>query len=192
MPLSNLNLTKNMNPVMEANAWILAVLGAGLGIAVLTDMTRHRIPNWLTVSTALLCLLLQVGSAQWNGLLLGIGGLLVGLLCFMPSYLFGAMGAGDVKLMAAVGAALGPWNTSVAVVLTIISGGAIALAYIGLRGGIGAMLQRYGCMFSLLRQQQPQYIPPASDEAAARRIPYALAITCGTVLSVWMVSGQLK
>lgn len=176
---------------MEASNLITMVLGTGLTIAVLTDLTTQRIPNWLTLALAVACLGLQSWAGQWEGLLLATEGLLVGLLCFLPFYLFGAMGAGDVKLLAAVGAGLGPSTVFVSALMTVIAGGLIALVYIGLRGGIGAMFRRYVCMILLMAQRQPQYLAPASDEAAALRFPYALAIACGTGLSVWLVNGQM-
>ncbi len=176
--------------IMDADAWILTVLGTGLGIAVLTDITTHRIPNWLILGIAIACLLLHSWFEQWNGLLLATTGLMVGLLCFLPLHLFGAMGAGDVKLMAAVGSALGPESVLVAVLLTVLSGGFIALLYIGLRGGMGAMLRRYGFMVFLLTQRQPQYLPPVANETAGLRFPYAMAIACGTAMALWIVSGQ--
>lgn len=175
---------------MEMNDWLLLVLVTGLGLAVVTDISTHRIPNWLTFGIATLALVSQAWLGQWMGLALALGGLLVGLLCLLPSHLFGFMGAGDVKLMAAVGAVLGPWPTLIAVVMTLLCGGLIALTYIGLRGGLGAMVRRYGCMAMLLAQRQAQYLPPAGDEAAALRFPYALAIASGTALTLWYGSGQ--
>jgi prepilin peptidase CpaA len=174
-----------MDPNMQADTWILTVLFVGLGIAVVTDLMTHRIPNWLTFGLVLIALVLQFWLGQWNGLLLATGGLMVGLLCFLPSYLFGMMGAGDVKLMAAVGAVLGPWATLIAVLSTLVAGGVIALGYIGRRGGLVAIVRRYGCMFFLLVQRQPQYLPPEPNEAAAQRFPYALAIASGSALSLW-------
>lgn len=175
---------------MEMNAWILTVLGTGLGVAVVTDVSTHRIPNWLTLSTGLVCLALQAWFGQWNGLLLGLEGFFVGLFCFLPSHLFGAMGAGDVKLMAAVGTAIGPWPAFVAVLMTVVAGGAIALVFITAKGGMGDMFRRYASMVRLLVLRQPRYLAPEPDEAAAIRFPYALAIACGTAMSVWWVSGQ--
>ena len=175
---------------METNGWLLAVLGTGLGIAVMTDLKTHRIPNWLTLTMAMAGLVLQFWFGQWNGLMLAMTGLTVGLLCFLPLHLFGAMGAGDVKLLAGVGTLLGPWAVFVTALLTIIAGGVIALVNIGLRGGVGAMVRRYGYMILLLKQGQPHYLPPAADEAAALRFPYALAIAFGTVMSVWFITAQ--
>jgi len=175
---------------MEANGWILLVLGTGLFIAVMMDFATHRMPNWLTLSIAVICLALQFWFGEWSGLLLAAAGLMVGLICFLPSHLFGAMGAGDVKLMAAVGTALGPWPVFVSALLTILAGGAIALMYISIRGGLGALLRRYRSMAELLVRRQPHYLPPVDGEAAALRFPYALAIASGTTMSVWCMSGQ--
>lgn len=177
-----------MDTNMETNTWAVVVLGIGLATAVLTDITTHRIPNWLTLSLATACLLLQLWFNQWHGLLYSTTGLVVGFLCFLPSHVYGAMGAGDVKMMAAVGTALGPWTVLIAVVLTIITGGLFALIHIGLKGGIGSMLRRYSHMFLLLLRLRPQYVPPAVNEASALRFPYALAIASGTATALWLVS----
>lgn len=173
---------------MNANSWVLFTLGSGIGTAVIIDTFTHRLPNWLTLGIAVTCLLLHFVFFSWVGLAVAATGLLVGLLCFLPFHLFGAMGAGDVKLMAATGAALGPRTVLLTVVLTIIAGGCIALVYIGWKGSLGALLNRYGRMLRSLAKWQPQYLPPAAEEAAAVRFPYALAIACGTAMSIMYTS----
>jgi prepilin peptidase CpaA len=62
------------------------------------------------------------------GLLAALGGSMVGLLIMLPGYLFGGTGAGDVKLLAAAGAWLGPMGTVRAFVFTMLAGAAIAMA----------------------------------------------------------------
>jgi len=169
---------------MMLSHWAITVLFVGLVAAVVSDLSSHRIPNTLTFSMILVALVLHTWFGHWEGLAFALSGLIAGLLCFLPFHLFGTMGAGDVKLLAAVGAIIGPGTVVIAALMTILAGGLIALVYITAQGGLLAMLRRYKSMLVLLTARQPQYIPPARGEAAGSRFPYALAIACGTTLAV--------
>ncbi|MCG2582415.1 MAG: A24 family peptidase [Marinobacter sp.] len=165
------------------NPFLMALI-IGLGLAVLIDATKHRVPNWLNLGIVLAGFTFQIWSEYGSGLGAGLLGLVVGLLCFLPFHIFGAMGGGDVKLLASVGAFLGPVNVFVAALMTIMAGAIIALVYITARGGLLPMVRRYNSMLMLLVAGQPQYIPPALGESAGLRFPYALAIACGTALAI--------
>ncbi|MFL1467333.1 prepilin peptidase [Marinobacter sp. HN1S83] len=169
---------------MDGGAGITAILISGLVAAVVFDCSESRIPNWLIVCLAVVGIVLHTWMGHLGGLLQALAGLLVGLLCFLPFYVFGAMGAGDVKLLAAVGVLIGPAQVAFAAILTVIAGGVIALIYITVRGGLLQMIRRYRSMLMSLATMQPRYIPPAPGEAAGLRFPYALAIACGTALAV--------
>lgn len=169
---------------MDLNKWTLTTLLAGLVVSVLSDLAVRRIPNLVTFSMVVVAVALHSWFGQWEGLVFSISGMLTGLLCFLPLYAFAAMGAGDVKLLSAVGALVGAKVVFMAALMTVIAGGVIALGYITIRGGLPTMLRRYFSMLWLLAARQPQYIPPAPGEAAGLRFPYALAIACGTVLAI--------
>jgi len=169
---------------MSGSESILVLLITGLLLAVVIDLREHRIPNWLVSCLVVGGIALQFWFYQWHGLLTAFLGLTVGLFCFLPFHVFGALGAGDVKLLAAVGALIGPNLVFLAAMLTILCGGVIAIAYITFKGGLPKMLSRYGSMLFFLVVRQPQYIPPAPGEAAGLRFPYAIAIAVGTTLAV--------
>jgi len=169
---------------MELPIAIVLLLIVGLGTSICSDLVTHRLPNWLTFGLAIAAISTNSCLGLWDGFIQSVLGLSVGLLCFLPFHLFGAMGAGDVKLLAAIGALIGPVNVFIAALMTILSGGLIAVFYIAARGGLRPMIRRYNTMLILLVALQPQYIPPAPGEAAGLRFPYALAIACGTVLAV--------
>jgi prepilin peptidase CpaA len=169
---------------MDLSGWAITTLTVGLVIAVFSDLSVHKIPNALTVGMVIVALTLHTWFGQWEGLMFSLAGLLAGLLCFLPLYAFAAMGAGDVKLLTAVGAVLGAKMVFIAALMTVITGGILALAYVAARGGLPAMAKRYVLMFQLLLARQPEYIRPAPGEAAGLRFPYALAIACGTALAV--------
>ncbi|MCL6458650.1 MAG: prepilin peptidase [Gorillibacterium sp.] len=85
--------------------WI--TLGVLVGAAMITDMRSQCIPNWLTLSGAALGFLLQIFSSGKEGLGHAAIGLALGFIPFFLLYLFGALGAGDVKLFAAIGSITG-------------------------------------------------------------------------------------
>ena len=93
-------------PVSNAAAGVLA---AGLAAATVIDLRSRRIPNELTAAMAVLGLgLAATGSRAASPSAASLAGFVLGLLLMMPGYALGATGAGDVKLMAAVGAIVGP------------------------------------------------------------------------------------
>ena len=100
----------------------LTILAAGLGaVAIVEDLRRRRVPNWLTaagVAGGLGC----AAWGGWHGLGIAAAGTLVGFL-LLPFHWCGAMGGGDVKLMAAYGAVLGPSGILLAAVFAAIFGG---------------------------------------------------------------------
>jgi prepilin peptidase CpaA len=112
------------------SALVLSLLGAMLTIAVYTDVSRHRIPNKLTLVGLCSGLLLQAVMAGFPGLLTGFLGGLVGLSCFAPFYVLRGMGAGDVKLLAAVGTFLGPLGAGYAAIFSLVAGGVGAIGYV--------------------------------------------------------------
>ncbi len=113
----------------------------------------------------------------------------MGFLIFIPFYALGGMGAGDVKLMAAVGAFLGLLDTLLAAGLTLAAGSVMGVFVLFYRRGTLVAFQRYGLILKCLATTgQLSYIPPAPGEAATTRFPYALAIFTGTVAALWHLS----
>lgn len=159
-----------------------------LSAATYLDLRRHRIPNALTFGGALLGLALQTSLLGFDGFLTSLGGFGIGLAVLLPFYLLGGMGAGDVKLMGAVGTFLGIQYALLATALTLIVGGILAMLVLLARRGTQATLRRYGLMAkTLLLTGHVSYVPPAADEAAATRFPYAVAIALGTMgIIAWL------
>ena len=113
----------------------------------------------------------------------------MGLVILLPFYLARGMGAGDVKLMAAVGTFLGPAHTLLAASLSLIVGGVLAVLVIAVHGELLSTLCRYGAMLkTLIYSHTWCYVPPESGEAAAMRMPYAIAIASGTLVALWRLS----
>lgn len=109
---------------------VVAVLILALLTASITDILSHKIPNWITYPVIILALLAYSTISGSKGLIFSAEGLGLGLVLLLPFYAAGGMGAGDVKLMTAVGAVLGPGKLLGAFVCTGIAGGFWAAAVI--------------------------------------------------------------
>jgi prepilin peptidase CpaA len=147
---------------MLSSAMVIAV---GLP-AVWIDARTRRIPNVLVGVTLLAGFAVQATSHGSTGLGLAIAGAAIGLAALLPLYLAGAMGAGDVKFMGALGAMLGPYGAMWGVALTLIAGSALALAMLGWRRWVALEAPAAG-----------------SPGSRASRIPYAGAIVTGSLFA---------
>jgi prepilin peptidase CpaA len=169
-----------------AAATLLAILSA----AVWVDMREHRIPNLVSLGGILAGLWLHTWFHGLEGLFSGLGGMAVGLGVLLPFYIFKGMGAGDVKLMAAVGAFMGPLNVLLAIGLTLFAGSIAGMAILIYRRGLGQALRRYWFTFRwLLTTGGLHYDRPAEGEAATLRFPYALAIALGSLAALLHLNG---
>jgi len=162
-------------------AWLVSFV---LVEAAVIDGRCLRVPNWLTfhfLIAGLTCAYLRGGSELLLTSLVGAG---VGLLTLLPLYSIGGMGAGDVKLMAGLGAWIGPWFTLWAFVSTALMGSVMAVVMIvhsrHLYRHLG-MLYTIGLEVLTLRN------PVVLAERAARRkpamllLPYGIPIAAGTI-----------
>jgi prepilin peptidase CpaA len=128
--------------------------------AVWLDHRHHRIPNWLTGSLLVAAIVVQSIVQGVTGLGMALGGMLVGFGVFLVPYLKRGMAAGDVKLMAAVGACLGPTLALLAACASLIVGGGIAVL--------------------LLTYRYYRESTATVDALLLTRFPYASAIAIGT------------
>jgi prepilin peptidase CpaA len=152
------------------------------------DLRTLRIPNALSVSGAILGLVIFTSDSGIAGLGHSLSGLGLGLLLMLPGYVLKATAAGDVKLMAAVGGLLGPHRLLGALLYTILVAGVIGLiiALIAWRTrGATAPFKRYGELIRfLLVTGRISYIGPRVGEALAGRMPLAVSIALGTTASL--------
>ncbi len=104
---------------MRLEEWVAAGLGCA---AVVCDLRWRVIPNWLAVLGLAAGLILNACSSGWHGATAALSGTAAGLAVFLVFHFVGGMGGGDVKLMAAFGAVLGPAGILTAAVLAAIAG----------------------------------------------------------------------
>jgi prepilin peptidase CpaA len=154
-----------------------------LTLAAAFDLKEQRIPNALTLPVMAFSIIYFIYLNGLDGFLHSTGGLLLGLALLLPVYIIGGMGAGDVKLMGAVGSVLGPQGVFVAFLYSAIAGGAYALFILARSKALSRTACRYGLMLKgYLGTGQLMYVPP--DEVKLPPLCYGLAISLGTILSV--------
>lgn len=153
------------------------------------DLRQRRIPNALVLVGAIVGLLLQAALEGPSGVLVASLGVVVGISIFIPGYLLGFTGAGDAKLMASIGAFLGPLGVFQVGVLSILAGGIFGLllfAYGLLSRGAILPWSRYTLMArTFYFTGRPLYIAPKDGEVMGRKFPFAVSIAIGT--TGWMI-----
>ncbi|HSQ91360.1 MAG TPA: A24 family peptidase [Nitrospiraceae bacterium] len=155
-----------------------------LGTAIASDLRWKTIPNWLTGPSILVGLGFHTAMNQFTGLLFSLEGAAVGLGLFVILYVCGWMGAGDVKLFAAVGSFLGPAQTISAAVAIALVGGLLALVVLGSHQGWRTMgLWIWSYVQTMLFTRSVQALTPV--QVTAPKVPYAIAIGIGTIGSYW-------
>ncbi len=143
------------------------------------DLRTHRIPNIVTMPLAALGF--GLAAAGSTGLTVGTAlfGSFVGLMLMLPGHLLGGTGAGDVKLVAALGALLGPSRVVFAFLYSAIAGGVLAIAVASARGRLNGTFQRTAQLVT-----NPVAGKQAVDAPGANnRFCYGPAIAAGTVLA---------
>lgn len=157
------------------------VFAALLVAACVADLRTRRIPNALVLSLVILGVIVAIAS---RGLVSGGGRSLAGagsgLAIWLPFWLLGMMGGGDVKLFAAGAAWLGPSGALEGALLAGLFGGVLSVGY---------LLFQHGFTYTFMRLSHGLQHPPALREAAPskwdRRMPYALAMCAGLAIEAW-------
>ena len=164
----------------------MLLLAALLLAAVATDLRSRRIPNLLVIDGIVIAHAAHAaalftgtdpvaGPAWWSPL----AGVAIGFAALLPLYLKGACGAGDVKLMAMVGAFVGAKTVLVATICTLLAGGLLALLFMLGRGVAAHTLNNLRVMFLARGARSASSRATPLDRTAAR-LPYAVAIAMGT------------
>jgi prepilin peptidase CpaA len=159
---------------------VVVLLIAMLAIATCADLRSSRIPNAVSIAGIGIGAISHAYLAGFQGLLFSLAGLGVGFGLFFILYVSGGIGAGDVKLMSAVGAMLGPYGAVISVFLAILCGGVYAILAMSYHWGLMATGQKLACATKSVVQFRPEAW--AHELKLPFRLRYGLAITGGTLL----------
>lgn len=167
------------------------------------DMQERRIPNGITVTAIILGWLFGLVSNGFNGLLNSLFGSAIGLTIFLIPFALGGMGAGDVKLLAAIGSLMG-WRFAVnAAIYSALVGGIMVLFYLVKHHQLKNTLKNIAFLFiTLLTKLFMKYrftdkliylqhrMAKNSTGYEKIYIPYGVAIAMGSLL-VWVMENNL-
>ena len=185
--------------MFTANNMLVLML---VGTSGFFDAKERKIPNKITFTGIIVGMIVNLISGGWTGLLLSIGGMLAGLAIFFLPFVMGGMGAGDVKLMGAIGALMG-WQFSLLTALySSLVGGGMVIVYLLYTGKLRdyfkkIILSFIQLLFLFLNQlgsnekieNLQQHFIKNGQEYKRIYIPYGVAIAGGTVL-VLIASNQ--
>ena len=164
-----------------------AALASGLLVATVVDIRWRRIPNALTATMAGVGVGLAAAGVSGISLGASMAGLALGLALMLPRCAFGPTGAGDVKLMAAVGAIVGPALVVSAFLFTAIAGGVLAVAVAIRRRRLGATFVRTGRLIAA----RPDASEDIRGAGSSNRFAYGPAIAIGSMFAATVGSRVL-
>jgi prepilin peptidase CpaA len=178
--MNSLEVWQSLFPQLP-RATLVVLLVYLIGAAIF-DVRYRRIPNWLNLTGVLLGFGINtVIGAPGYGFLFALLGFAVGLFSFMAFYVMRYTRAGDVKMMAALGALVG-WKAWVGLFLvTAIVGGIMALLLVAMRGRLQRTLWNVGFMVSEMAKARPAYV---SREELDVRSPKSLRLPRGAVVAI--------
>jgi prepilin peptidase CpaA len=166
--------------------WIVALI---LVEAAVIDGLALRVPNWLTYHFLMAGLLFAAATGGQDKLLWASSGAVVGLMSLLPLYAIGGMGAGDVKLMAGMGAWIGPLLTFKAFVATAAVGGGIAIAMMAYSGELWRhliMTHEIGREILVIRNPNMLAAKAAERKPCMMLLPFGIPIAIGSIaLFAW-------
>lgn len=154
--------------------------------AAVIDWRFRRIPNWLNLVMAIAGIGLSIQGVTGVTVGMSILGLFAGFLLLFPAFALGAMGGGDVKMLAAVGAWAGPLGVLIVLIAATVAGAAIAIGQAIYSGKLSALLHNSGVLMLNLahaRSVGAEHIEQTgkSFRSIDRPLPYAVAILAGVV-----------
>ncbi|MBU8914609.1 A24 family peptidase [Bacillus sp. FJAT-29953] len=163
----------------------LIILGIVLIICLITDIKSRKILNKVTIPAIILGFAYSVITNGFQGLLFSGKGFLVGLILLLIPFILGGMGAGDVKLMAAIGALMGTEFVFYSFIYTALIGGVIGLLLIIKNKGFITLVKSSLFNLLFLRSNLGEIII-SQDKKGSVSFPYGVAIVLGTLCAlVW-------
>lgn len=177
-------------PLIQHLVWSEAVIwGLALAVALWAgwlDWKSRRIPNWLTVSGFALGLGVNAVISGWSGIVKGLEGTGIGIGVLLIPVMLRGIGAGDLKLMASLGAFLGPWKLVSVLFVSIFIAGIMAVVEIVRKrrvketlGNLGLLVQAF-VTFGMGSREALVTL----DNPASLRLPFGVATALAMVIVV--------
>lgn len=172
---------------MDSALWMmtLVVMVPGILWASWIDYKERRVPNWLNASIAAAGFVAQAYCFGWTGIGTGLFGMLVGFAVLIVPWLMHGMGAGDVKLMMAIGVWLGPWVTFISFGVGAVVGGVIAVIMIVASGRTYKAYANLATIAHKVTHRETFFSEFGSAKSfgeTSQLLPYGVPLTIGTLM----------
>jgi prepilin peptidase CpaA len=177
-------MEKLITPV-PIDMYLIIFLSAALIVATAIDMRTYRIPNLLTYPAMLIALIYHTVTNGLNGLIFSSLGLMTGMGLFSIPFFIGVMGAGDAKLMGAVGAVLGCRGVLNASLFTAVAGGIFALVLLLFHYRDFRFVTRTVETIQASLVAKCLIRIPVSHKEKNPKLYYGIAIATGTLYTIW-------
>lgn len=183
--------------------WIPEPLPAGLtgllavtaAVAAFTDIRWRRIPNWLILPALVMGLIGNLWLRGWPGVLLGLGGFALAALVYVPLFALKGIGAGDVKLMAALGMIVGPKPWLLLLLVTSITAALSGVVLAQTKGRLPEVVWNF---LLLVKELASFRVPHRRHEQLqlhhekAIRMPHGVAVAVGTLVLIVLMHAGLR
>jgi prepilin peptidase CpaA len=176
--------------------WPIWFVTVTLIVAAVIDGYKLKVPNWLTFPMIISGWIYSAcfsPFAGWEGLMYSLVGTVVGLALLMPAYAIGGMGAGDVKLLAGIGAWVWGTTTLWAFAVSAIVGGLIAVGMVLVQRRWGKHQTQFWMICNeILTVKDPEKLATiaADRKSSMLLLPYGIPIAIGTI-AYFYVAGML-
>lgn len=165
--------------------WPIWLVSVTLILAAVIDGFERRVPNWIAFPMIVSGWIYSVSMFGWEGLLWSIGGTAAGLLLLLPAYAIGGMGAGDVKLLAGVGAWVHCTHVLYAFCLSAIIGAVIAVGMVLLQKAWKKHMAQFWMILSeitTIRNPSELSSIAAERKSSMLLLPYGIPIALGSIV----------
>jgi prepilin peptidase CpaA len=169
------------------NHWPVWLVSVTLVVAAVIDGLKLKVPNWITfpmVISGWIYSAMFSPFAGWEGLMYSVTGTVVGLALLLPAYAIGGMGAGDVKLLAGIGAWMWGTATLYAFAASAIVGGIIAVLMVVVRRGWSKHQSQFWMICNeILAVKDPEKLSAIAAERkpSMMLLPYGIPIAIGSI-----------
>lgn len=170
---------------MLIEQWPVWFVTMALVVAAWIDGKQLKVPNWLTFPFIISGWIYSVAYFGWEGIGLSLLGTVIGLALLLPAYAIGGMGAGDVKLLAGVGAWMHATHTFWAFAASVIVGAMMAIGMVAYRRAWGKHTTQFRSILNeILTIRDPNELSriAAERKSSMLLLPYGIPIAVGSIL----------
>lgn len=162
-----------------------------LGLALYQDLRENKIKNTVTFPAALLGLAVNAAETGTGGIVFSMKGWLVPVMSLMALYIINVLGAGDIKLFAAIGSIMGLKFAVLSFIFSVYAGGVIALVILLKQGALAARMKKILCYIKFT-VATGRIVPYTARGDRSSKFIFSAAIVPGTFMQLVLTMLQLK